>query len=78
MAMLESVHRLAGPGLTVRALTILDVIGSSCLQAALLGAGFVITASADHPDWAVDPYRLSLAVAAAALLATVAVARHHT
>jgi hypothetical protein len=48
------------------------------VQAALLGAGFVITASADHPGGAVDPYRSALAVTAVGLLAAVAATRRRT
>jgi hypothetical protein len=68
MALLETVHRLVGPDTSVRALVILDVVGSTCMQLALAGAGFVIALGADHPSWPVDPYRLAVAVAAVVLV----------
>ena len=58
LAMLELVHRAVTPRSSVRTLTILDVVESTSLQAALFVGGLMITWSASVDLGPTDPYRL--------------------
>ncbi|TWD80023.1 hypothetical protein FB561_1089 [Kribbella amoyensis] len=58
LAMLELVHRAVDRRTSVRTLTILDVVESTSLQAALFAGGLMITWSASVSLGATDPYRL--------------------
>lgn len=66
LALLELFHRSVDSGTTVRTFTVLDVVGSSSLQAGLAVAGLLITASARTRSWPADPYQILITAAAAA------------
>ena len=58
LAMLELVHRAVTARTSVRTLTILDVVESTSLQAALFVGGVMITWSGSVDIGSTDPYRL--------------------
>jgi hypothetical protein len=64
IALLELLHRSVDSSTAVRTFTIVDVVGSTSLQAGLAAAGFLITASASRGSWPVDPYEILIAGAA--------------
>ena len=75
VAMLELAHRSVDEASSVRAFTMLDVVGSTSLQVGLLFGGVLVALSTDRPDWFVDPYRLY--VMAFAVAGASAIARLH-
>ena len=72
MALLERAHREVDDETSVKALTILDVVASTSLQAGLLVAGFLISMSTSRTEWLIDPYRLYLLVGALSLVLVLA------
>ncbi len=70
MALLELAHRHVRAENSVRAFTLLDVVGSTSLQAGLFISGLLITV-ADDGDLPFDPYRAVLVVGAVAAVGAV-------
>lgn len=68
IALLELFHRSVSNRTAVRTFTMLDVVGSTSLQAGLAAAGFLITASRSTGSWPIDPYQILLTSAALATL----------
>jgi hypothetical protein len=64
IALLELFHRSVNNRTAVRTFTMLDVVGSTSLQAGLAAAGFLITASTTTGSWPIDPYQILITGAA--------------
>jgi hypothetical protein len=64
LALLELFHRSVNNRTAVRTFTMLDVVGSTSLQAGLAAAGFLITASTSTGSWPIDPYQILITSAA--------------
>jgi hypothetical protein len=60
LVLMERAHRAVDDDTSVRALTVFDVVASTSHQIALLIGGFLVSASVDHADWLLDPYRIYL------------------
>jgi hypothetical protein len=71
IALLELAHRTVDPTQTVRAFTFMDVIASTSQQVGLFFGGVLVTISASHSTWFVDPYRIYLAVFAVATIVAI-------
>jgi hypothetical protein len=67
MAVLERAHQDIDQAMAVRALTLLDVVALTSLQAGLLIGGLLVSAGIDRADWPLDPYRIWLVAGTAAL-----------
>lgn len=64
IALVELAHRSVDDRTTVRTFTMIDVVGSTSLQAGLAAAGLLIAASTSTGSWPVDPYQILITGAA--------------
>jgi len=71
IAMLELAHRSIDESSSVRAFTLLDVVGSTSVQLGLFVGGLLVAWSANAPIWVVDPYRIYMVAGALAALAAI-------
>lgn len=77
IALLELAHRSVTNSTAVRTFTMIDVVGSTSLQAGLAAAGFLIASSTSTGSWPLDPYQsLIIGAALATLIACVQLRRH--